>query len=99
MDVALIFEVSNQNLNSQVVVQLQNLGYMDSWSSGTTPPVRTYLLPSNMVWKRGISFQDAIRDLQTAVIAVNSRGLGNNLSVVKCITLSAFPWDGIAVGT
>ena len=93
----MIFELSNAEFHDQVVLQLTTLGYMTAWSDSNATPARVYLLPRFMVWKRNIAFQQAIQEIRQAVNTVDDANLPARITLTKCITLNAFPWDGIAV--
>lgn len=91
MDIALIFELSNPESYDKVVNELKNMGYRTAWSNSALNIV--YNLPRGMVWKKnGSSLQQGVTEIAQAVNIVNST---HPVTLVHCITLNAFPWDGI----
>jgi hypothetical protein len=96
MDIALIFELSNSTPEAynSVVAQLQPAGYSAAWNNGTINVI--YYLPKGMLWKRNATLQQGVVDINTAISAANLANPGLGIELVKCITLSAFPYDGLS---
>jgi len=95
MDVVLVYELSDPNVNDRVEVELNQLGYRKSWRAGTPESNKSYNLPKYMVWKKDITFKQALEDINTAINRLNTATANLNLTLKNCITLSSFPWDGI----
>ena len=92
MDVAIIFEVSERT--DDVRTELIIMGYYNSWQTSSGDVKTRYGLPNNMVWKRDITFQDAINNIKLAINNINHK-IGGTIVLQKCITLSTTPWDGV----
>jgi hypothetical protein len=91
MNIAIMYELSLPALNDTVLNELSSLGYMSSWTNSINGT--KYNLPKFMVWKMNTTLQQGVMDIRGVVNRLNLTNPG--LSLTKCITLNAFPWDGI----
>jgi len=88
MQALIIFDVNTGS--DDVKYGLQNMGYHSAWIDIKTDI--TYNLPSNTVWKPDSELSVALKDIKSIINELNNRG--KNIILLRCIVVSAHPWEG-----
>lgn len=79
--------------HSEVKDSMRIKGYYSAWVTNNV----TYYLPSTSLWKNGIELAAARKDLEDSIRELNltPKFSLSNITLIRCIVVSAFPWDGI----
>ena len=93
MNAVIIFDVSN-NANDHVVISMKQKGYFATWNSNNN--TNLFNLPHNVVWRPNTEFNQALSDLNQAILEVNSTPFGKQqIQLQRCLVLNATPWFAI----
>ncbi len=79
--------------HKEVKDRMRVKGYYSAWVTESV----TYYLPSTCLWKQDAELTTAKKDLIESINELNQSVpfLNNNIKLLRCIVLSATPWDGI----
>ena len=87
--ILLTYDVSGHH--TQVKNELFNLGHYDRWTFNS----KIHYLPNTVVWKKGITSEQAIKDLDTAVANVNRNLPANDkIRIERALAVHFSDWWG-----
>ena len=90
MEVVVIYEINNEEFNSDVNEGMKEKGYYKSWKYEEKP----YRLPDNCFWNPNCTLDQGLQDI-TDVVTQISRTKKTAVKLTKCFVLPSTPWEGI----